>query len=258
MKISAKIKYSLLLLIVIIFSAAFSKATPESKAVISDILQASLTEVELQNNKDSSGIVAAELSAEKITNLKLIPEGFVLFDEIYGDLNKDNINDYVIIIKGTDPQNVEENSFGKMVDRNRRGIVIALSQGNGYKKVIDNRDCFSSENEDGGVYYAPELWFEIKRNVLYIRYAHGRYGHWMYLFRYQNGTFEQIGFESHGNYGPIPQSIISINYSTGKKKTLINLNAEEGDDTLPEKWEETWEDIEAAPLLKLNEINDLY
>ena len=31
----------------------------------------------------------------------------------------------------------------------------------------------SSENEDGGVCFAPELWLEIKNNVLDVHYAHG-------------------------------------------------------------------------------------
>lgn len=253
---TAKTKYPALLLIIILSFIACSKKAPVVEDMTSDTLQTPLIEADIHSSKDSSEVSVSDLRAEDITNLKLIPEGYIFFDGIRGDLNKDSIDDFITIIKGTDPQNIVENSFGEMVDRNRRGIVIALSQGNGYKKIVDNRDCFSSENEDGGVYFAPELWFEIKRNVLYIRYAHGRYGHWMYLFRYQNNAFELIGLESHSNYGPIPSSIVSINYSTGKKKTATNLNADERDDSLPEKWEEVWEDIGNDPLTKLSEIQD--
>lgn len=258
MILSAKTKYLVLFLIIITFFTACGKKTPVIKETVTDTVPApvTVTKIDTENDNDSSKVSIRDLTAEEIASLKLIPEGFIFFEGIRGDLNKDSIDDFVTIIKGTDPENVVENSFGEMVDRNRRGIIIALSKNGGYEKVIDNRNCFSSENEEGGVYYAPELWFEIKRNVLYIRYAHGRYGHWMYLFRYQNNTFEEIGFESHSNYGPIPSSIVSINYSTRKKKIATNLNAQERDDNLPEKWEETWEDLEDLPLRKLNDIED--
>lgn len=135
---------------------------------------------------------------------ELIPDGFTLFDVLSGDLNKDSKEDYVLIIKATGKENFVENSFGEIVDRNRRGIIIAFREGNGYKKVLENRSCFSSENEDGGVYFPPELYLNInKKNNLEIDYGHGRYGNWGYMFRYQNDAFELIGFHSCSSRGPV-------------------------------------------------------
>ena len=38
-----------------------------------------------------------------------------------------------------------------------------------------------SLNEDGGVYYPPELAVEIKIAELKFLYGHGRYGYWEYV-----------------------------------------------------------------------------
>ncbi|GHU45267.1 hypothetical protein AGMMS50289_16060 [Betaproteobacteria bacterium] len=72
-------------------------------------------------------------------------------------MNKDNQEDYVLIIKGTDKINFVNDERRGQLDRNRRGIIIAFKNQNQYELALENRDCFSSENEDGGVYYPPEL-----------------------------------------------------------------------------------------------------
>ena len=97
-----------------------------------------------------------------------IPKGYTEFKKYSGDLNKDGLEDYVLIIKKTDSANVVMNRFDKKVDRNRRGIIVLFKNANGYELADKNLECFSSENEDGGVYFAPELWIEIKDNKLYI------------------------------------------------------------------------------------------
>ena len=141
-----------------------------------------------------------------------IPKGYVPFDTIKGDFNKDGLEDYILIIKGTDKSKVIQHEYRGELDRNRRGIIALLNKNNGYVLAAKNYDCFSSENEDGGVYYAPELDFEIRDGKLYINYAHGRYGYWQYTFRYQNSDFELIGYDASSNRGPIVLSDVSINF----------------------------------------------
>lgn len=190
--------------------------------------------------------------------LEYIPEGYSLFEELSGDLNKDGVNDYVLIIKGTDRDYIERSQWGEIVDRNRRGIIIVLNKGNHYEKVVDNRTCFLSEVEDGGVYYAPELSIEIRRGMLNVDYRHGRYGSWGYIFRYQNNTFEMIGFDSYYSRGPIGIEKVSINYSTNKKKTSTNVNADSEKADIEEKWVDQWDKIDAEPLKNLNTIEELF
>lgn len=185
----------------------------------------------------------------------LVPDDFAVTEVVSGDLNKDSREDYVLIIKDTDKENIAQNRFEEVADRNRRGIIIAFKEGNGYKKVVENRSCFSSENEDGGVYFPPELSVHInKNNNLEINYGHGRYGHWGYMFRYQNKAFELIGYHASENRGPVELSKVSINFSTKKKKISVNTNPE--GDSGEEVWEEKWEDSEIDELVNLQDIED--
>lgn len=186
---------------------------------------------------------------------EFVPGKYRIFEEIYGDLNKDGVDDCVLIIKDTDKENFVTDEYQGELDRNRRGIVILFDKGGSYEVVLENKDCFSSENEDGGVYYAPELSVEIaEKGNLYIHYSHGRYGWWRYTFRYQNNDFELIGFDSSSNRGPLIERMTSINFLTKKKQVSVNTNedAENGKD----QFEETWEDIEIKSLVKLSEIVD--
>ena len=134
---------------------------------------------------------------EEQTDNELIPAGYRLFEEIHGDLNKDGIADYILIIKEKDKDNVVYDEYRGELDRNRRGIMIFFNSGHDYNLVLENRRCFSSENEDGGVYFAPNLGVKIEKSNLYIRYDHGRYGWWQYTFRHRNNDFELIGYDPH-------------------------------------------------------------
>jgi hypothetical protein len=120
--------------------------------------------------------------------------------------------------------------------------------------VTKNYDCFSSGNEDGGVYFAPELSIEIDKGNLYIHYSHGRYGYWRYTFRLQNSDFELIGYDSSDNRGAVINNEISINYLTKKKivKENTSANAESGE----EFFKETVTKVNNNKPIKLSKIKD--
>ncbi|WP_228438727.1 hypothetical protein [Chryseobacterium pennae] len=196
-----------------------------------------------------------------------IPKGYVInkyeggisaegWNEIKGDLNKDGLEDIVLIIKGTDKSRVIKDENRGELDRNRRGIIVLLNKGNYYELASKNYNCFSSENEDGGVYFAPELSVSIEKGNLHIDYGHGRYGSWGYTFRYQNGDMELIGYDSYSSRGPVPQYEVSINFLTKKKLTKDNLNKEDDGDHYEVKYKDTWEPIKVEQLIKLSEIRD--
>lgn len=183
-----------------------------------------------------------------------LPKGFVIFEIINGDLNKDSIEDCVLVIKGTDKNNIVTDEYRGQQDRNRRGIIVLFNRNGHYELVAKNYDCFSSENEDGGGYFAPELSIDINKGNLYALYQHGRYGYWKYTFRYNNSDFELIGYDQSDNRGPVIESETSINFLSKKiqKKVNTNENAEGGD----EVFKETWTNIIVDKLIKLSEIKD--
>lgn len=191
-------------------------------------------------------------TAKSPTNF--IPAGYVVSEEIQGDLNKDNQADYVFIIKGTDRKKVIKHEYLGELDRNRRGIIIALTNNKQYDLVLENRGCFSSENEDGGVYFAPELTISINKGNLLVHYSYGRYGYWVYNFRYQNSDFELIGYDNSQNRGAIVERSTSINFMTRRMLTRenINQNAKGGDD----KFKEVWKNFTLSKLIKLREVAD--
>ncbi len=185
---------------------------------------------------------------------EFIPAGYVLAEEIRGDLNHDNQADYVLIIKATDKNKFVKDEYRGQLDRNRRGIIIAFKNKDQYELMLENRGCFSSENEDGGVYFAPELNVSINKGNLLVNYAHGRYGYWSYNFRYQNADFELIGYDSSEDHGPVVERSVSINLMTKKMliKNNINQEAEGGD----EKFKEVWKKFTLSKSITLRKIAD--
>jgi len=183
-----------------------------------------------------------------------IPSGYVFFSSVEGDLNKDGVADKVLLVKGTDKKKFEKNEFGELVDRNRRGIIVLFKKDNQYEQVLKNLNCFSSENEDGGVYYAPELSLEIGKGNLYLHYAYGREGYWKYTFQYRNSDFYLIGYDSVIG-GAVVEKETSINFLSKKKQEKINTNenAQGGD----EVFKETWTNITLTKKIKLRDIQDI-
>lgn len=187
--------------------------------------------------------------------MDFVPAEFAVFEKVFGDLNKDGQEDCILITKGTDPGEVVEDEFLGEMDRNRRGIIILFKDGNSYELALQNDDCFSSENEDGGVYFPPELSVDITKGNLYVRYSHGRYGHWKYTFRYQEDDFKLIGYDRDENQGPILHYSYSYNFLSGKKLTKENVNfySENPED---EQLKETWDELEKSELISLSKIED--
>ncbi|MCB9054228.1 MAG: hypothetical protein H6549_00075 [Chitinophagales bacterium] len=195
--------------------------------------------------------------AQKQNLTDFLPKGYIVFEKIYGDLNKDGIEDCVLIIKGTAKNQIITDEYRGQLDRNRRGVIVLFNKNGHYELALRNYDCFSSENEDGGVYFPPELSIEIKKGNLYVHYGHGRYGYWIYTFRFQHSDFELIGYDEGYRSNFISDYVTfdeeSINFLTKKKvvKEVIKVNAE-----VEETYKETWRNIIVNKLIQLSEIED--
>jgi hypothetical protein len=182
-----------------------------------------------------------------------LPKGYVIFEKITGDLNNDGIEDCILIIKGTDTNKIVTDEHRGKLDRNRRGIIILFNKKDHFELALKNYNCFSSENEDGGVYFAPELSIEIKKGNLYVHYGHGRYGYWEFTFRFNNSDFELIGYDET-NGGPVIESETSVNFLTKKKQEKVNTN--ENAQGRDEVFKVTRKNINVNKLIKLSEIKD--
>jgi hypothetical protein len=182
-----------------------------------------------------------------------LPQNYVVSEKINGDLNKDGIEDCILIIKGTDESKIVTDKYRGRLDRNRRGIIVLFNKKGHYELGVKNYNCFSSENEDGGVYFPPKLFIEIKKGNLYVNYGHGRYGNWKYTFRFQNSDFELIGYDE-SNGGVVIDSETSINFLTKKKLEKVNTN--QNSEGVDEVFKETHKNIKIDRLIKLSEIKD--
>lgn len=158
----------------------------------------------------------------------------------------------MLIIKGTDKANFVRHEYREELDLNRRGIVIAFKTGDRYERALINQNAFASENEDGGVYFAPELDVSIKNGILQFHSFHGRYGFWRYKFRYQNNDFELIGYDSSSNRGPVTLSTLSINFLTQRMQIRENLN-EDAEPDEAEEFKETWKSIQLPQPIRLRD-----
>lgn len=247
-KLLTRLNWLLIPSLIIICSCSKDKVKAELPPANNDLISTT--------TDTSNSVTASPVSVEQTRKnpADFIPKGYRIFEKSYGDLNKDGLEDCMLIIKKIDDANIVNHESRGKLDMNRRGIIVLLKNQNGYQLAAENNNCFSSENEDGGAYFSPELIVEAEKGNLIIHYAHGKYGYWIYIFRYQNSGFELIGYDESSNNGPLVNSTTSINFLTKKKRKDINTNEEaEGGDEI---FETTWSNIKITKLLDLTEIRD--
>ncbi len=196
---------------------------------------------------------------------KYIPENWKIIQKIKGDLNKDQKDDLVLIIEETDATKLLKNDGlgADSLNTNPRGILVFFNDNNKYTLISKNLKGFiPSENSvENSCLEDPLNSVEIEKNILIINFNYWlSCGSWYvnnatYKFRYQNNSFELIGFdhfEFHRASGK--KSEMSINFLTKKKS---NTTGNEFKDDVQSKT--NWEKIEINKLYKLKECQeDIY
>ena len=197
---------------------------------------------------------------EKATKVEdFIPKGWKKFIVKKGDLNKDKIDDIVLLIQKNDPKNFRNAESGYMympienADFNPIIVLVLLKDTNSqYNLVAKNDKGFIVSEGKAHEEVLEELYspnfdedlsdsISIKNNTLRIHtfyeFVRGM-SSTEYVFRYQNNRFELIGLEVNdggvsGDY--LESNNYSINFSTKKLIKARETSRIDGDDKKEEK-----------------------
>ena len=178
-----------------------------------------------------------------------IPKGWKKILTTNGDLNRDKLEDTVIVIEKEDKKNIKKNDgFGpEELNLNPRILLVLFKQKDGTYILASKNDkgfIKSEGNDDNPALMDTLDDIIIKNNVLKIVFNYFMSaGSWntssdTYIFRFQNNVFELIGYESDSymrNTGE--EEKVSINFSTNKVKSTTGGNMfEDAKDKPKDKW----------------------
>ena len=179
-----------------------------------------------------------------------IPKGWKEILITNGDLNKDKLEDTVIVIEKDDKKNIKKNDVlgPDYLNLNPRILLVLFKQKDGIYILASKNDkgFIQSENDEENPTLMDTLTgISIKNNTLRINFDYFlSAGSWeaseaIFTFRFQNNRFELIGLDNISfmrNSGE--QEEFSINFSTNKIKTTTGGNMFDEKLNKPkEKWE---------------------
>ena len=185
-----------------------------------------------------------------------VPKGWKEILTTNGDLNKDKLEDTVIVIEKDDVLGPD------YLNLNPRILLVLFKQKDGTYILASKNDkgFIQSENDEENPTLMDTLTgISIKNNTLRINFDYflsaGSYSasQTVFTFRFQNNRFELIGLDNNSfmrNSGE--QEEFSINFSTNKMKTTSGRNM--FDEKLS-KPKETWENINIKKKYILDEMS---
>ena len=192
-----------------------------------------------------------------------IPKGWKKILTTNGDLNKDKLEDTVIVIEKEDKKNIKKNDgFGpEELNLNPRILLVLFKQKDGTYILASKNDkgfIKSEGNDDNPALMDTLDDIIIKNNVLKIVFNYFMSaGSWwtstnVYIFRFQNNVLELIGYESNAymrNTGE--EEGTSINFSTNKAKITTGGNIFEEKENNPKN---EWRYVKFEKKYILNEM----
>ena len=194
-----------------------------------------------------------------------IPKGWKEILTTNGDLNRDKLEDTVIVIEKEDKKNIKKNNgFGpEELNLNPRILLVLFKQKDGTYVLASKNDkgfIKSEGNDDNPALMDTLDDIIIKNNVLKIVFNYFMSaGSWwtstnVYIFRFQNNVFELIGYESNAymrNTGE--EEGTSINFSTNKAKITTGGNIFEEKENNPKN---EWRYVKFEKKYILNEMTE--
>ncbi|EJU08655.1 hypothetical protein [Fusobacterium hwasookii] len=185
-----------------------------------------------------------------------VPKGWKEILTTNGDLNKDKLEDTVIVIEKDDVLGPD------YLNLNSRILLVLFKQKDGTYILASKNDkgFIQSENDEENPTLMDTLTgISIKNNTLRINFDYflsaGSYSasQTIFTFRFQNNRFELIGLDNNSfmrNSGE--QEEFSINFSTNKMKTTSGRNMFDEELSKPK---ETWENINIKKKYILDEMS---
>ena len=194
-----------------------------------------------------------------------IPKGWKEILTTNGDLNRDKLEDTVIVIEKEDKKNIKKNDgFGpEELNLNPRILLVLFKQKDGTYVLASKNDkgfIKSEGNDDNPALMDTLDDIIIKNNILKIVFNYFMSaGSWwtstnVYIFRFQNNVFELIGYESNAymrNTGE--EEGTSINFSTNKAKITTGGNIFEEKENNPKN---EWRYVKFEKKYILNEMTE--
>ena len=144
----------------------------------------------------------------------------LLVTKVLGDLNKDNLEDKVVVTQDT----INENAPYK--------LQIFFAQPNGqFKLITTSTKIIAPQYPNGRDGYRTGDGFldvTIIKGIVSVNFGLLR-GHFEHKFRFQNGNFELIGFSSVSSDGQGKMYTTDFNLSTGIRIEKIENYGEDDD-----------------------------
>ena len=200
--------------------------------------------------------LSAENFQQKANKVEdFIPEGWKKLIVKKGDLNKDKIDDVVLVIQKDDAKNFEKsedntifnynpmailvlfkdkNSQYNLISKNENGFIVSKD-----KALVEELETLSSPDLDDDLSKSINIKNDTLRLLTRSEYVKGARVT-EYIFRYQNNKFELIGLEYkywHTSTDYAVDIACSINFSTKKLIGTKDISGVHTDETKIEKVE---------------------
>ena len=184
-----------------------------------------------------------------------IPAGWMMLDSAMGDLNKDNLQDAVIILQYKDSISLVKAEEDTVITQPRIVIILFKNKTDNSFDLIEQSNSFILKH-DNPTMDDPFQELNIYAGVLEIKF-HLFYnaGGWYtsgtsYKFRYQKGEFVLIGIDHFSLHrATMDFEKYSFNFLT-KKRSLTKGNEEKGTKKT------TWKTLNISPLKTLKTFTE--
>lgn len=130
---------------------------------------------------------------------KHIPNGYIPMDTTYGDLNRDSIQDVVLIVRDPNEKNINDTNY----DPSPRSLLLLIGKPDGSYQLAARNDSVVLCYDCGGVWGDPFFDVVIKRGYFSVEHYGGSAWRWTHIITFKYNTqkhdwlLHKVGGESY-------------------------------------------------------------